>query len=50
MKVQVVNKRSDDYGRVGCADESAWNLDKFWIPVTMGKTTRLFAKMYLVEV
>lgn len=50
MRVRVKNHFSASSGRVGIADEKAWNEDQFWIPVVIDNVPHLFAKRDLEEV
>ena len=49
MRVRVTNKFSNNYDKVGIADETAWDRDDFWIPVTINGERHLIAKIDLVE-
>jgi hypothetical protein len=49
MRVQVRNKFSANYDRIGIADEKSWDRNDFWIPVFFNGQRHLVAKRDLVE-
>ena len=50
MRVRVKNQFSLNHGRVGIADEAAWDRDDFWIQVSFGNSINMIAKRDLREV
>lgn len=50
MRVLVVNKMSNNHGKIGVADEAAWDRNDFWIPVSFDGSQNLVAKRDLQEV